>query len=180
MFQQKRIKNQYSTIAAILLFLFLLYGLGYTRDLSDQEKQKKIQEMYAEYKAKDFPYVPDITVEAFQKLKKTNKVILVDVRSEKEQKVSMIPSAITAKEFEKDAERYKDYIIVVYCTIGYRSGKYVKKLRKKGFNAFNLIGGVLSWAHAGQKFSSPVGDSLKVHVYGKKWNLVPEGYKAVW
>jgi hypothetical protein len=51
---------------------------------------------------------------------------------------------------------------------------------KKNVNAFNLIGGVLAWAFAEQKFVGSDGDSLRVHVYDKKWNLLPQGYKAVW
>ena len=60
----------------------------------------------------------------------------------------MLPHAITTAEF---AARFRHGIpkekrLVVYCTIGYRSGKYAQELAKQGIKAENLEGGVLAWS----------------------------------
>ena len=147
---------------------------------TDQKKLEKIHAMYQSYKKHAFPAAPDVTVKELLQWQKRDSVILVDVRSPKERRVSIIPNAISQKEFEKNIDRYKQRKIIVYCTIGYRSGKQVVRMRKRGLDTYNLIGGVLAWSHAGQLFAAPDGDSLRVHVYGKKWNLAAEKYKAVW
>lgn len=166
----------------ILLPVLLWAATGWSGNptAEDSLKWQQILKMYADYKASLFPDLPDVSVSRFLQWKDKDSLVLVDVRSTREQKVSMIPGAITREAFEKDADRFKKFHIVVYCTIGYRSGIYAQKLRRQGFQAYNLIAGVLGWAHAGQKFSSVTGDSLTVHVYGKEWNLLPAGYRAVW
>jgi rhodanese-related sulfurtransferase len=137
--------------------------------------------MYLVYKNKSFKNAPDISVDSLVSMReKGEKHILVDVREKKEIEVSTIPFAITKKEFENNFSKYKDQKIIIYCTIGYRSGIYTKKLQEKKLNAFNLVGGVLSWAHAQQEFVSSSGSLNIVHVYGKRWDLVPEEFQSVW
>jgi rhodanese-related sulfurtransferase len=113
-------------------------------------------------------------------LQKEEEVILVDNRSEKERLISIIPTAISQKDFERQKETMRDKKIIVYCTIGFRSGRYSQRLMKQGFDAYNLKGGILSWAHNNQKFINGDGETVRVHVHGKKWSLLPEGYKAVY
>jgi hypothetical protein len=55
-----------------------------------------------------------------------------------------------------------------------------KEAQKKNLDAYNLRGGILAWSHAGQKFSRSEKEILDVHVYGEKWNLIPESYNPVW
>ena len=176
-----------NSLAFILILLMLTGSVAFSQQAAaiapsstDQKKLEKIHAMYQSYKKRAFPTAPDVTVEKLLQWEKVDSVVLLDVRSAKERRVSMIPKAISQKEFEKNIVKYRDRKIIVYCTIGYRSGKKVVKMRKKGWNAYNLIGGVLAWSHAGQTFSAPDGDSLRLHVYGKKWNLAPEKYTAVW
>jgi len=147
---------------------------------TDAEKFAVIQKEYQGYHQKIFPDVPDLSVENLLGRQKNEKIIVVDVRTPEEYGVSMIPGAITAEIFEAKREQYKDHKIVTYCTIGYRSGLYAKKLRQQNVEAFNLAGGLLSWAHAGKKFTSQTGETQKVHVYGKNWNLLPEAYQPDW
>ncbi|MCK5551872.1 MAG: rhodanese-like domain-containing protein, partial [Deltaproteobacteria bacterium] len=98
----------------------------------------------------------------------------------REQEVSMLPGAITSEEFEGNMEKYQDKTIVVYCTIGNRSGHYTKHLIEKGIRAYNLRGSILAWIHAGQRLVSDGEETRRVHVYGRKWNLAPKEYEAVW
>jgi sodium/bile acid cotransporter 7 len=164
----------------ILVAILLLVGSSAeTEELTDAQKIDRINAMYEYYK-KSFQDTPEVTVEELVAMRENDEVVIVDRRQKKEQDVSMIPAAITSDEFEKHREQYKGKTIVVYCTIGSRSGHYTKKLRKKGIEAYNLKGSILSWIHAGQKVVNKEGETRRVHVYGRKWNLVPEGYEAVW
>lgn len=138
-----------------------------------------IDAMYKEYKA-DFPEVRDITVSELLELDEDSYVV-VDVREVEEQRVSMIPGAVTSETFEANPEKFQDKTVVAHCTIGYRSGLYAEKLAEKGFDARNLKGSVLAWAHAGKPFVDSEGKETKrVHVYGPKWNLLPPDYEGVW
>lgn len=140
----------------------------------------QIERFYSEYQRR-FKDVPSVSAAELTSLQKDATVLTLDVRTAKERRVSMIPHAISQDEFERDENRYKGRKLVVYCTIGYRSGLYAEKLRKKGWNAFNLKGGVLAWADAHQLFVDPTGKQTKaVHTYGQKWNLLPEEYEGVW
>jgi sodium/bile acid cotransporter 7 len=148
--------------------------------LSDTEKQARIDELYDGYRAK-FPEAPEITVETLvERLAGPEPPVLVDVRSDEERKVSTIPGAISRQEFEEDPARFSGREVVTYCTIGYRSGLYTQKLVGEGWDASNLRGSILAWAHGGQELDRGGSTTRQVHVYGARWNLVPEGYAAVW
>lgn len=139
-----------------------------------------VEAMYQESR-KGFPDAPDISIEELMEKAKAGKLILVDNRKPEEQEVSMIPGAVTSREFDKNPEKYRDSAVIVYCTIGHRSGYYTLKLREQGIDAYNLKGGTLAWAHAGEKFEDSNGNETnRAHVYGAEWNLLPEGYEAVW
>jgi rhodanese-related sulfurtransferase len=143
--------------------------------------ESRILRMYRRYKREAYAGVPDISVSHLIAGRDSSGMVVVDARPTEERKVSMIPGAITRDEFERHRGQYRDSMIVVYCTIGYRSGEYTGELREKGFEAYNLIGGVLSWAHAGRTFVAEDGEhTKKVHVYGRKWNLLPDDYEGVW
>jgi sodium/bile acid cotransporter 7 len=167
---------------AVLLGLALT-PLGVGQDSggrSDAEKRARIDELYEGYR-KSFPAAPEKTVETLvQELSGPEPPVLVDVRSKEEQGVSMIPGAISREEFEKHPDRVAGREVVTYCTIGYRSGRYTEKLVERGWNASNLRGSILSWMHAGGELHRGGTPTRRVHVYGKAWDLVPEGYEAVW
>jgi len=113
-------------------------------------------------------------------LMREGKAVFVDVREPEEQRVSMLPGAITEQELLKNIQKYKDRILIGYCTISYRSGKLAQKLRDRGIVMLNLRGGMLAWVHAGGRVYDANGETRRIHVYGRKWNLIPEGYEAVW
>ncbi len=162
-----------------LMFSLTLVSTGCSDEMTDEQKLDRINELYERYK-RSFPDTPDVSVEEVIIMQERTDVVLVDRRKRKEQEVSMLPGAITSREFEKNMEKYKDKTIVVYCTIGNRSGHYTKHLIEKGIRAYNLMGSILAWIHAGQRLVSDGEETRRVHVYGRKWNLAPEGYEAVW
>jgi len=166
---------------SILAFLVLLLCPrdGRAALLSDSQKLKTVHQMYAEYQ-KDFPEVTDITPqEARQLLAQEKKVVLVDVRTPEEQRVSMLPGAITRDEFLDRLEAYRDYVTIGYCTISYRSGKLAQELRRQGITMLNLQGGLLAWLHEGGKVYAQGVETHQVHVYGRKWDLAPARYDTV-
>ncbi len=166
-----------ATAAVIAVSVVIVQHSG--RAQTDDQKRRRIEDLYAEYRA-SFPDVPEMTVEQLVVAQKTGQVVLVDVREPAEQEVSMIPGAIPARQFEEEGEQHESKQIVVYCTIGYRSGLYAKKLDEQGYRAVNLKGGILAWAHAGQEVVCLNGQTNLVHVYGREWSLLPRGYEAVW
>jgi len=165
-------------------------NLRWTGKLEQREGlAARVGAMYEGYKAEDFAEVPDISAYELLGQEKSGRVsgkedsfILLDCRTAAERAVSMVPGAISQEEFESSRDHYAGRKIAVYCTIGYRSGLYARELKGEGVDAFNLRGGVLSWAIAGGEFVDPATgeDTKRVHVYGKKWDLLPPGYEAVY
>jgi len=155
----------------LLLSLFSISGCYQKDDL--ENRVSKIQSMYLEYK-KDFPEVRDIQA---KELKKS--YVFIDIRTDRERALSTIPGSISKEDFEANIEDYIDQDLVTFCTVGYRSGIYAQELMEEGHRVQNLVGGVLMWAHDGRKFIDSKGHPTKtVHVYGKNWDLLPEGFES--
>lgn len=124
----------------------------------------------------------EITVpEAFpQNLEKTRNWVLVDVRTQQEREVSSIAGSLSRTEFEARRDDLRERPILVYCTVGCRSGSYVEQLVTEGFEAWNLHGGVLAWSIAGREMVDAGGrPTTKVHVYGKRWAVLPAPFENV-
>ena len=168
------------TAALAFSFVTLMGQLSLlSADWSDEVKRQKVEDMYDGYK-KQFPDVRDLSSQKAMILTAERKAVLIDIREPREQQVSMLPGAVTEKEFMNDPAKYKDAVKIAYCTISYRSGKFAQKLQKIGIPVYNLRGGILAWIHAGGKVYDQNGETHRIHVYGRKWNLGPEGYQAVW
>ena len=147
--------------------------------LSDTKKKEAVYAMYADYK-KDFPAVMDISPQQSMELLKKNEVVFIDTRKPAEMTVSMLPHAITEKEFLSHPEKYAGKTVVGYCTVSYRSGVFAREMDAKGISVSNLKGGILAWTLEGGKVYDKNGkETNRIHVYGKKWNYAPAGYKAV-
>ena len=119
--------------------------------------------------------VPLITYKQVNKLEKEQKnIIYLDARELKEYKISHIKNAIYVgyNKFDKKTVKNipKNSIIVIYCSVGYRSGVIGKKLRNMGFTSvFNLYGGLFSWINNGNPVYSKSKLVTKVHPYNTKW-----------
>ncbi len=123
--------------------------------------------------------MPQITVLELGTLTPEN-YQLIDVRDEVEVKVSRIPSSITLATFKANPEKYKEKLLIPYCTIGYRSALITQSFIETGYKAKNLKGSILSWAWENKPLANDEGETNKVHVFGKNWNLLPENYEAVY
>jgi sodium/bile acid cotransporter 7 len=147
--------------------------------LSDTQKKEFVYAIYADYK-KDFPAVMDISPQQAMDLLKKDEVVFIDIRKPAEMKVSMLPHAITQNEFLSHPEKYAGKTVVGYCTVSYRSGVFAREMDEKGISVRNLEGGILAWTLEGGKVYDENGkETDRIHVYGKKWDYVPAGYKAV-
>lgn len=119
-------------------------------------------------------------------------LMLVDVRTQTEQLVSMALGAVNQAEFEVDlaADRVApNSIVVPHCTIGYRSGIYATRLLKApslpaGCSVRNGQG-VVCWSYPivsalVQRGAGGVGvaPAAAVHTYGSPWNLAHPRYRA--
>ncbi len=94
--------------------------------------------------------------------------------------IGPIAPMATHREFLKNPDVYKERTVIAYCTISYRSGKFVRKLRKRGIHVINLRGGLLAWLHAGGPVHRDGITVRKVHVYGKTWDLAPSSYETIY
>lgn len=130
----------------------------------------------------EFPDLPEFSSQSLKALSREEKrdYIVVDVRTPEERNVSIITGAINQEFFESTMASYQDKKIIVYCTIGYRSGFYTTILRQKGLNAYNLSAGILGWTHVdGGLVNSQGQETDEVHVYSRPWNLAVKNGIAV-
>lgn len=98
--------------------------------------------------------------------------ILLDVRTAPEYDVSHIHGA---RRVEPDAAAStiklpKDEPIVTYCSVGYRSGGFAKKLQDAGYtNVQNMAGSIFQWANEGRPVERDGQQVDKVHPYNATW-----------
>ena len=146
---------------------------------SDESKRAKIEKIY-QAQRNSFPRIQEITPEKLKEIGSTENVTIVDTRTPEEQEVSMLPKAITVEQFQTHPEQFRGTKVVAYCTIGVRSGMFVKSLEQGEWDAYNLIGAILGWTHVDGELTSSEGPTMNVHIHGPGMNLVADGYKPVW
>ena len=174
------ILRKFSTeVRPLAIVAGMLLGCGEGPLLTDIEKLARVEEMVLALE-KRFPDVETITVDEVGRLLEKDSVVLVDVREAKEQKVSMIPGAISVEEFEDDEDRYEELTVVAYCTIGHRSSEYAQQLTQRGRRVLNLRGSILAWAHAGGPLVLNSEATRTLHVYGSNWDLAPSRFETIW
>lgn len=93
--------------------------------------------------------------------------VLLDIRREDEFSVSHLPNAdrVTPDATDEELKEFladSDQPIVVYCAVGYRSGKMARRIQGLGHtNVYNLEGAIFAWATEGNALEG----SDKVHPY---------------
>lgn len=88
--------------------------------------------------------------EAAARMKNNRNVVLLDVRTPKERKENHIKGSLHIPLYELKAKanelnKYKGKEIICYCRSGNRSVNAAATLKKLGFNAANLKGGIIRW-----------------------------------
>lgn len=170
------LRNCIATFAAIV-FAFTTASISVAQVATTPEKSEKLGADIAAKIAKE----DQISIDLFKQIQASEEarksVVVVDVRSDNETKVSIIPGAITKAQYEADAKKYEGKTVVCYCLSGGRSGKYVKQLKSKDIRAVDLKGSILGWCEASLPLTTLDGKPTKrVNVYGNK---VPAEYESV-
>jgi rhodanese-related sulfurtransferase len=118
--------------------------------------------------------VPAVSITKATQLK--DQVTLLDAREKAEFEVSHLPGAqwIGFDDFSQErlADLPKSKPIIVYCSVGYRSQKITQKLRKWGYSAKNLYGGLFEWVNQGHPIVNKKGSETdSVHAYSRIWGV---------
>ena len=160
---------------AFLLLLQLGMGNAFAQHGQEPAYQKKLQGLLSD--KTPVIYVPQLAQE--------RKVMLLDARPAEEFDVSHITGARRVGYGDFDLAKVKDLpkdtAIVVYCSVGYRSGKITEKLIKAGFtNVKNLYGGIFEWVNTGHTVVDDSGKPTdRIHTYNKSWSpWVTKGVKV--
>jgi len=120
--------------------------------------------------------VPQISPEVLKANLSDFKYIVLDARELPEYEVSHLPGAIFVGyrnfSLQNIASIPKEYNIVVYCSVGYRSERIGEELMKHGYqHVFNLRGGIFEWAALQYKLvDTDKNEVKKVHPYNKRWS----------
>ena len=99
---------------------------------------------------------------------------LLDAREGREYKISALKNAIHIGFLFFSKQRIKkiakNELVIVYCTIGARSGRIGDRLKSAGYmRVFNLYGGIIHWKNLGYPVYRNNKKTEELHVYSKKW-----------
>lgn len=161
-----------SVLIAVLSFPFVCIT-AFSRSDAPEISTTKLHDLIAEQNAAE-----ERAKAAGTKLPEPSFVV-VDVRSEAEVKVSLIPGAITKTQYKQNQNAYAGRTVIAYCTVGYRSGIYARKLSSMGITAMNFKDSILGWCEQQHSLVTPEGKPTnRVHVYSSQYS-VPSNYTPV-
>lgn len=103
-------------------------------------------------------------------------VVFLDVREQNEFEVSHINNSVWVGYNDFTINRLKvstNNIVIVYCSVGYRSEKIGQILSKEGYiKVYNLYGGIFEWVNQGYPvFDKSDKQTEKVHAFDSIWGL---------
>ena len=122
-----------------------------------------------------FPEVPQLSTERLAELLEADAdVVLLDARSTEEFETSHLRGAVRATNTRAAREAIKGRgekpIVVVYCSVGYRSSRLAQRLRALGIeNVFNLEGSLFKWANENRAVYRGSTQVRRVHPYDEDW-----------
>jgi rhodanese-related sulfurtransferase len=142
----------------------------------DAGRRAEVIALFDEIRAR-YPSVPPISRAEVVAL--GPKAVLVDVRPEQERRVSQIAGALDLDSYAASTLP-PEAVVVAYCTVGERSGRFAREQRERGIDARNLTGGILGWAHEGGDLVDAEGEpTRRAHVYGPRWDLLPVDWEGI-
>lgn len=135
-----------------------------------------------------FPEVPQLSTERLAKLLVEDvEVVLLDARSKEEFETSHLQGAIHANGVRQARRVLKQHgekpIVVVYCSVGYRSSRLAQELRDDGVeDVVNLEGSLFKWANEGRPVYRGSEQVLPVHPFDEDWGelLHPSRHPLGW
>lgn len=153
--------------------------------MTDDHLKSEAEDMMVGYTSK-FVGLPVMKSQQISDIIRENgeSIILVDVRTEEERCVSMLPTAISKDSFLSMKEKLpRDICIVPYCTIGHRSGVFGTGLMSEGFENVYNGEGIILWTHLenSQLVTGPGGSVTtdRVHTFGPEWDKVSSRVQSV-
>lgn len=153
---------------SIFLPIFLMPLLLLAQQTLDPKFEKKIEELIEHS-------VPVISCERLEQKVNTPNLYLLDAREKKEYETSHLKDAVWVGYDTFSPERLttvpKDGIVVVYCSVGYRSEKIGEQLKKMGYSrVYNLYGGIFEWTNRTYPLVNLQNEiTTKVHAYNRDW-----------
>ena len=149
--------------------------------LAQQQLDARIEALYRDIEPKVADAPTTLAAAALAALNSNAPPIFVDVRAANERQISMIAGAVDVEALPALHLEYPERPVVVYCTIGYRSGITTRALQALQIPARNLRGGILAWIAAGGGLvDAQLKPSHQVHVYAKAWAAVPDEFEAIY
>ncbi len=136
---------------------------------------------------RDFPNVSQLTTsELASWLRDSTRSppMILDVRAPAEYAVSHLLNAhqVTPGASIEDALLAVDRAtsIVAYCSVGYRSSRFVERLQAAGFtDVYNLEGSIFAWANEGRLVVRNDQAVDEVHPYNRNWGrLLDSRYRS--
>ncbi len=165
--------------SGLMALLLLIPPLSSSANLSDAAKKDTVYRIYADYKV-DFPHIRDVAPPEAMEIFNQDRAVFVDIREPEEMAVSKLPGAISKQVFLDHRNRYADKTVIVYCTIGSRSGVFAREMRAQGIDVYNLKGSILAWIlEGGTVYDQQDRPTRRVHVFGDRWDYAPAGWESV-
>lgn len=92
--------------------------------------------------------------EVFEKMKRKEGVVLLDVRTDGERSKQHIPGSLHIPLHQigqrmDELEQHKGMEVICYCAMGGRSLSSAATLQKRGFRVANMKGGITAWTQSG-------------------------------
>lgn len=117
-------------------------------------------------------------------------VVLVDVRTAPERRVAKLPGALSAAEFEAlSDDSLRRRTVIVYCTVGKRSGDFATKLETRPVRPWGALfnsEGIVPYSHHPKARRPPYGlvdesdePATRLHVFAFPWDLGSGEFEAV-
>ena len=124
----------------------------------------------------DVEWVDGETLSQWMNRTSDDELVLLDVRTPEEQRVSHLRDARHLNASNPDIEALAippGATVVVYCSIGYRSATIIEKLGRAGIqNVYNLEGGLFDWANQGRPVYRGGQRVDEVHPFNRIWGLL--------
>jgi rhodanese-related sulfurtransferase len=134
-------------ILLVMLIPVMIAGMGFAANGSTKNSDK----MFEKIKSMFSKNYTDLDGKSFkEKFKSEKNAVLLDVRTAAEYNSGKIPGAknidVMSSSFDSKVEALdKTKVYFVYCRSGARSGSACNLMASKGFEVYNLRGGIGAW-----------------------------------
>lgn len=158
------------------VFAVLLPGCAHPGDRTPGGDAREWEELKQEIRRR-FPRAPRLSTEELAERLAGGAEpapLLLDARAPEEYAVSHLPGAVSAPDVETALAAIADAgaqrPVVVYCSVGWRSGDLAQRLRDRGIEeVWNLEGSIFEWANEGRPVVRDGAEVRRVHPYDERW-----------